>query len=44
MGLIVRIVPVFIGWVIWQKSGSIIIGAFVAVIIESVLGAFLPKQ
>ena len=43
MSFIVRIVPVFIGWLIWRKTGNIFIGAFVAVIIEGFLGAFIHK-
>ena len=39
MGIIVRGIPVFIGWVIWRKTGNIIIGAVVATVLETFLNA-----
>ena len=39
MGLIVRGIPVVIGFIIWKKTGNIIIGAVVASVLESVLSA-----
>ena len=39
MGAIIRILPVFIGWIVWRKTGNIIIGALVAVVIEGFIGA-----
>jgi len=41
MSFILRIIPVFIGWLIWRKTGSIIIGALVAGLIETFFGALI---
>ena len=43
MGFIGRILPVFIGWLIWRKTGNIIFGALVAVLLESLLGPVLNE-
>lgn len=43
MGFIGRILPVFIGWLIWRKTGNIIFGAIVAVLLESLIGPILNE-
>ncbi len=41
---VLAIVPVFIGWLVWQKTGNIIFGALAGVILEGILAAFLGKS
>ena len=41
MNFILRVVPVVIGWIIWRKTGNIIIGAVVASILETFLNGLL---
>lgn len=43
MGLL-TIVPVFVGWLVWQKTGNIIFGVLAGVILEGILAAFLGKS
>ncbi|WP_283170172.1 hypothetical protein [Curtanaerobium respiraculi] len=31
------LVPVIIGWIVWQASGSILIGAIVGVVLEPIV-------
>lgn len=43
MGFIGRILPVFIGWIIWRQTGNIIFGAIVAVVIEALIGPVINE-
>ncbi|ERJ81817.1 hypothetical protein HMPREF1987_01606 [Peptostreptococcaceae bacterium oral taxon 113 str. W5053] len=43
MNFIGRIIPVFIGWIIWRKTGHILIGALVAMFIETLTGPILNE-
>lgn len=41
---VLAIGPVFIGWLVWQKTGNIIFGALAGVILEGILAAFFGKS
>lgn len=41
--LIGRIIPVFIGWLIWRKTGNIIFGAIVATVMEALAAPLLKE-
>ena len=43
MGVILKILPVFIGWLIWRKTGNIIVGAVAAFLLEPVLGVLFGQ-
>lgn len=44
MNFIVRILPVVIGCIIWNKTGNIIIGGVVAAILETFLSGLFGKS
>ena len=41
--MIGRLIPVVVGWIIWRKTGNIIIGALVAVFLEALAGPLLKE-
>lgn len=43
MGFVGRILPVFIGWIIWRQTGNIILGAIVAVALEAFIGPIVNE-